>query len=205
MCSTNPDAVGSSGHVLLVAGLGNPGERYERTRHNAGFAVLDALASRLSCRFAGSRFNGLLAEGQDALSGSRLLLLKPQTFMNLSGLSVQPAMRWYRLEPSRDLLVISDDLDLPPGRLRLRAGGSAGGQKGLASVIQHLGTDQFARLRVGVGRPVLPGMDAASYVLLRPGVEEAAVLDAAVSRAAEAVLDWSRNGTTLAANRVNAQ
>jgi peptidyl-tRNA hydrolase, PTH1 family len=144
----------------LIVGLGNPGSKYLWTRHNAGFMVLDELARRAGIPVTRKTFSGLYGEG--AYRGERLLLLKPQTFMNLSGRSVNPALHFHRLS-LQDLIVIHDDIDIPFGRIKLKEGGGHAGHNGLRSLMQELGGGQFARIRVGVGRP-LHG-DAADYVL----------------------------------------
>ncbi|SNB48053.1 aminoacyl-tRNA hydrolase [Geobacter sp. DSM 9736] len=144
----------------LIVGLGNPGTKYLWTRHNAGFMVLDRLAQEAGIQVTRKSFSGMFGEGD--YRGNRLLLLKPQTFMNLSGRSVQEAMQFYKLSPS-DLLVIHDELDIPFGKIKLKEGGGHGGHNGLRSLQQHLGGRQFARVRVGIGRP--EDGDAADYVL----------------------------------------
>ncbi|GAB6877702.1 aminoacyl-tRNA hydrolase [Thermaerobacter litoralis] len=183
----------------IIVGLGNPGPEYEGTRHNVGFAVVDALARRL--RTAGWRrgFRSLWTEG--AWRGQPVLLLKPQTYMNLSGEAVEQACRALRAEPA-EVLVVYDDLDLPPGHLRLRPGGRAGGHRGVASIIEALGRDDFPRLRVGIGRPPA-GVDAAEYVLAPFTAEEQALMAAAVQRAAEAVLAVLSTGLDRAMSRYN--
>ena len=144
----------------LIVGLGNPGSRYQWTRHNAGFMVLDELARRIGIQANRKTFSGLYGEG--SYQGERLLLLKPQTFMNLSGRSVNGALHFHRLS-LQDLIVIHDDLDIPFGRIKLKDGGGHAGHNGLRSLMQELGDGQFTRVRMGVGRP--PHGDAADYVL----------------------------------------
>ena len=151
----------------LIVGLGNPGSKYLWTRHNAGFMVLDELARRAGIPVTRKTFSGLYGEG--SYRGERLLLLKPQTFMNLSGRSVNPALHFHRLS-LQDLIVIHDDIDVPFGRIKLKEGGGHAGHNGLRSLMQELGGGQFARIRVGVGRP-LHG-DAADYVLSPFGRDE---------------------------------
>ena len=136
--------------MWLIAGLGNPGRKYEQTRHNAGFLVVDRFLSRYGSGIVGTRFEAQVGEVQR--DEERILLLKPQTFMNESGRSIRAALDWFDLS-SDQVLVLVDDMDLPLGRLRLRAKGSAGGHNGLKSTIQHLGTQEFARLRIGIGAP----------------------------------------------------
>ena len=155
----------------LIVGLGNPGSKYLWTRHNAGFMVLDELARRAGIPVTRKTFSGLYGEG--SYRGERLLLLKPQTFMNLSGRSVNPALHFHRLS-LQDLIVIHDDIDIPFGRVKLKEGGGHAGHNGLRSLMQELGGGQFARIRVGVGRP-LHG-DAADYVLSPFGRDEQALL-----------------------------
>ncbi len=183
----------------LVVGLGNPGSKYDGTRHNVGFEVIDRLAA--GSRDAGflRKFDGLLAEAE--IDFQRVLLLKPQTFMNLSGRSVRQALQFYKLDPAADLLVACDDLTLPLGRLRLRPGGSDGGQKGLRDIALQLGTEQYARLRVGIGErgPV----DAADFVLTRFRPTERQTMDDALIAATQAVAVWVGQGLPAAMNRFN--
>lgn len=155
----------------LIVGLGNPGSKYQWTRHNAGFMVLDELSRRAGLPVTRKTFSGLYGEG--LYRGERLLLLKPQTYMNLSGRSVNPALHFHRLS-LQDLIVIHDDLDIPFGRVKLKEGGGHAGHNGLRSLMQELGGGQFTRVRIGVGRP-LHG-DAADYVLSPFSREEQAVL-----------------------------
>ena len=184
-------------HVMI--GLGNPGPEYEGTRHNVGFAVVDALARRLRTADWRRGFASLWTEAH--WRGERLALLKPQTYMNASGEAVEQVVRAWRLSPSQ-LLVIYDDMDLPPGHLRLRPRGSSGGHRGMESIIAHLGTQDFPRLRIGIGRPPA-GVDPADYVLAPFTAAEKAVIDRAVERAAEAVLAVVATGLTLAMSRYN--
>jgi PTH1 family peptidyl-tRNA hydrolase len=184
--------------LLAVFGLGNPGKRYAGTRHNVGFQVIDRLAAELGIRVTRRRFRGRVGEGRT--DRGRVLLVKPQTYMNESGRTVGTAAGWYRLEPDR-LLVVCDDLDLPPGKLRLRRGGSSGGHKGLASVAQVLGTDGFPRLRIGIGRPEF--QDPVDYVLAPVPADQQSVLDDAVRLAAEAAMCWAKEGIDICMNRYN--
>ena len=174
----------SGGAAWLIVGLGNPGEKYENTRHNVGFQVIDELAERQGKPVQRLKFKALT--GLLTIGGEKALVLKPVTYMNLSGEAVRPAADFYKLPPER-ILVISDDVALAAGRLRIRAKGSAGGHNGLKSIIQHLGTDQFPRIRVGVGEKPHPDYDLADWVLGRPQGEDKKVIDAAVKRAADAV------------------
>ena len=174
----------SGGAAWLIVGLGNPGEKYENTRHNVGFQVIDELAERQGRPVQRLKFKALT--GLLTIGGEKALGMKPVTYMNLSGEAVRPAADFYKLPPER-ILVISDDVALAAGRLRIRAKGSAGGHNGLKSIIQHLGTDQFPRIRVGVGEKPHPDYDLADWVLGRPQGEDKKAIDAAVKRAADAV------------------
>ena len=182
----------------LVVGLGNPGSKYDGTRHNIGFDAVDRLAAGgLGSKFS-RKFDGQLAEVE--IDYRRILLLKPETFMNLSGRSVVPALRFYKLEPA-DLLVLCDDLNLPLGKLRIRRGGSDGGQKGLRDITAHLGTDDYARLRIGIGDrgPI----EAADYVLGRFKPAERPIIEDAMIEATQAVAVWIAQGVEAAMNRFN--
>ena len=191
---------GSGGADWLIVGLGNPGEKYERTRHNVGFLVVDALAERLGVPVQKLKHRALTNTVR--LAGQKALLMKPVTFMNLSGEAVGDAARFYKLPPER-VLVISDDTALPLGKLRLRKGGAAGGHNGLKSIIQHLGTDQFPRLRLGVGEKPRPDYDMADWVLGRLQGEDWKAMEAAVDRAADAVECVLSQGVDAAMNRFN--
>ncbi|HHW42503.1 MAG TPA: aminoacyl-tRNA hydrolase [Desulfotomaculum sp.] len=187
--------------MFLVVGLGNPGPEYAQTRHNAGFMVVDRLARELNIPVGRRVFFSLTGRGQ--LEGRQIMLAKPMTYMNESGRAVAAIMRWHRLTPA-DLLVVSDDLDLPVGRIRLRRAGGHGGHRGLQSIIQHLGTNGFARLRMGIGRPVHEGMDVVDWVLGRFTPEEGPLIEQAVAAAAEAVRVVVTVGLEEAMNRFNA-
>jgi PTH1 family peptidyl-tRNA hydrolase len=178
----------------LVVGLGNPGSKYEGTRHNIGFVVADRLAGAGYAR----KFDGLLAETE--IDFRRLLVLKPQTFMNLSGRSVRQTAQFYKIEPP-DILVVCDDLTLPLGKLRIRSGGSDGGQKGLRDIIAQLGTPDVPRLRVGIGErgPI----DAVDFVLTRFKAAERPIIDEALIAATQAVAVWVSQGIEAAMNRFN--
>jgi PTH1 family peptidyl-tRNA hydrolase len=185
--------------MRLVVGLGNPGRRYEETRHNVGFAVLAQLARQFGCGTAKSKFHGEIVEAN--LEGQRALLLSPVTYMNQSGLSVQEAKSFYKI-PDDHLLVLCDDLNLPLAKLRFRAGGSSGGQKGLEDIIWRLGTEDFARLRIGIGPPP-EGWDWADYVLARFTKEEIPQIEQAVQQAARAAVVWVREGIQSCMNQYN--
>ena len=183
---------------LLVAGLGNPGREYASTRHNVGFMVCDELARRHGASFR-TKFSGELAEHR--LDGARLALLKPQTFMNESGRSVGPAARFFKTNPGA-LLVVHDEVDLEPGRLQARLGGGLAGHNGQRSIAKHLGTPDFLRLRVGVGRPERGDPRSVADFVLSPFGEEIDV-EALVARAADAVETLVRDGLEEAQQRFN--
>lgn len=185
--------------MKLIVGLGNPGRKYEGTRHNVGFDVVSELARRQFANPPRSRFDGELAELE--LAAEKVLLLWPQTFMNLSGTSVGQVRDFYRLE-TQDILVVCDDFHLPLARLRFRRSGSAGGQKGLEDILRRLGTDEVSRLRVGVG-PVPDRWDPADFVLSRFRRDEGAQIEEAIRRAAEGIGDWVAHGTEYCMNQFN--
>ncbi len=185
--------------MKLVVGLGNPGRRYAGTRHNIGYVVLAELARRHGTGAPRARFHGDVVEAD--LAGQRALLLSPTTFMNLSGVSVQEAVAFFKL-PNEDLLVLCDDLNLPVGKLRFRARGSSGGQKGLDDIIGRLGTEEFSRLRVGIGEAPA-GWDWANYVLGKFSPGELPAIEQAVGLAADAVAAWAREGVKFCMNQYN--
>jgi len=189
----------NASNPYLISGLGNPGREYRENRHNVGFMVLDRLAARLGITFTRLESKALVTKTE--YQGQRLVLAKPQTFMNLSGTSVGSLLRFYKV-PIENLLVAYDDVDLPLGSLRIRPDGGSAGQKGMASIIERLGTDNFARLRVGIGRP--PGqMDAAAYVLQDFSNQELEFLLPVVDRAVEAVFAFVTQGLNAAMNQYN--
>ena len=174
----------AGGVSWLLVCLGNPGDKYENTRHNVGFMVADEVAERQSKPIQRLKFKALT--NVLSISGEKVLVMKPITYMNLSGEAVRQAADFYKVPPER-VLVVSDDTALPVGKLRIRVKGSAGGHNGLKSIIQHLGTDQFPRLRVGVGEKPHPDYDLADWVLGKFVGEDKKAIDAAVKRAADAV------------------
>lgn len=184
---------------LLVVGLGNPGRDYRRHRHNVGFMLVDRVAEDLGLRFTRRRSKAVLAEGR--LGDRKVILAKPQTFMNLAGQSVGPMVRFFRV-PLENLLVVCDDLDLPRGTLRLRPGGGSAGHRGLRSIFEALGSQDFPRLRVGIGRP--PGsMDPADYVLQDFDPEERDLMEATLARGAQGVRAFAEAGIEAAMNQYN--
>ncbi len=185
--------------MKLVVGLGNPGRRYEGTRHNVGFIIVGDLAKKYSASGLKTRFQGETAEAD--IDGERSLLLTPTTYMNLSGASVLAARDFYKI-PQENLLVVCDDLNLPLAKLRVRAAGSAGGQKGLEDIIRRLGTNEFARLRVGIGAPP-NGWSWPDFVLSKFTTEEIPAMEQAVARAIEAIAVWAHEGVETCMNRYN--
>jgi PTH1 family peptidyl-tRNA hydrolase len=181
----------------LIAGLGNPGPKYAANRHNVGFRCVERLGSTLGLAFDERQKQARVALGD--LPGGRVILAKPQTFMNESGRAVVPLVRFYNVR-FEHLLIVYDDLDLPLGTLRLRSGGGSGGHKGMRSIIEHLGTQDFPRLRVGIGRP--PGrMDPAAYVLQDFSADEEPLLEETLERALTAIETWLRGGIDAAMTR----
>jgi PTH1 family peptidyl-tRNA hydrolase len=190
----------SSGVSWLVVCLGNPGPKYAMTRHNVGFLTAEVLEKTAGAAATRLRFQALTA--QCSLGGERVLLMKPQTYMNLSGDAVAPAAAFYKIPPER-VLVVSDDVSLPLGKLRIRRNGSAGGHNGLKSIIARLGTDAFPRVKIGVGAPPHPDYDMADWVLGVFRGQDAMEIRAACEKAAEAVECCIRSGIDAAMNRYN--
>lgn len=185
---------------VLIVGLGNPGREYIHTRHNIGFLAVDALAADLGIPMTRMQFKAITGSG--SLDGLRIILAKPQTYMNLSGTAVGALLKFYKLPLDR-LLVIHDDLDLPFGSVRLRPGGGSAGQKGLGSTIERLGTQAFPRMRLGIGRP--PGqMDSKAYVLQDFSTADQPLLQEVLSQAVQAAREFSLNGLDAAMNKFNA-
>jgi PTH1 family peptidyl-tRNA hydrolase len=187
-------------NVKLIVGLGNPGAHYARTRHNAGFDTVDEIARRQSWSWDARRSRAVLASG--LLGAVKIILAKPQTLMNDSGQSVAELVRFFKLDFG-DLLVICDDLDLAFAKVRLRERGAAGGQHGLEDIIRHLGSTDFARIKIGIGRPPA-GRDAnVGWLLSAPRDDERVALDEAISRAGDAALSWLTEGAQVAMNAYN--
>ena len=183
--------------MKLVVGLGNPGRQYAATRHNVGFMVIDRLARELNVAMTKKMFNTLV--GQGLVDREKIVLAMPQTYMNLSGQAVGALLNWHKLDPV-DLIVVYDDLDLPAGTLRIRPSGGSGGHKGMQSIIEVLGTENFARVRVGIGRPEIVDMETADYVLSRLDPKE---MEEGLKTAAGAVVSTVRDGLEKAMNLYN--
>ena len=190
----------SSGESWLVVGLGNPGREYEKTRHNCGFRAVDLLAEQLGTKIDKLKFQGLYA--QVNYEGKKLFLLKPQTYMNLSGRSVLQLSAYFNIPPQR-IIVMFDDISLEPGRLRIRADGSAGGHNGIKSIIQELGSQEFPRIKIGVGAKPNPNYDLADWVLSVFSANEEKALAVSLDNAAKAALAVIDRGVPEAANRYN--
>ena len=185
--------------TYLLIGLGNPGREYRDNRHNIGFMLIDRLAVRLNAR--GMKLQSKAIVIGALYEGRKLILAKPQTYMNLSGGAVQGLLHFYKIPPE-NMIVAHDDLDLPLGTIRIRPGGGAGGQRGMASTIERLGTQDFPRLRLGIGRP--PGrMDAAAYVLQNFSRDDLLIVSETLDRAADAVLTFVTDGLDKAMNKYN--
>ena len=184
----------------LIVGLGNPGKEYERTRHNAGFRAIDVLADKLRCKIDKAKFQGLY--GQVDRDGEKLYLLKPLTYMNLSGRSVLQLSAYFHIPPQR-IIVLFDDISLEPGRLRIRADGSAGGHNGIKSIISEVGSQDFPRVKIGVGAKPNPKQDLADWVLSAFSASDEKALDSALNRAADAALSIIDRGVPETANRYN--
>ena len=184
----------------LIVGLGNPGKNYERTRHNCGFRAIDILADKLGCKIDKSKFQGLY--GQTLYNGKKLFLLKPQTYMNLSGRSVLQLSAYYSIPPQR-IIVMFDDISLAPGRLRIRAEGSAGGHNGIKSIIAELGSQEFPRVKIGVGEKPHPEQELADWVLSTFSASEEKALAFSLDCAADAALMLTEKSVGETANRYN--
>ena len=187
--------------MYLIAGLGNPTKEYDKTRHNVGFSVIDVLADRYRIDISEKKHKALCGRG--VIEGQKVLLLKPQTFMNFSGESIRAAADYYKIEPE-EMIVIYDDISLDPGQLRIRLKGSAGGHNGIKNIIANLGTQDFPRIKVGVGAKP-PRMDLADYVLSRFGAGEQKLMEEAFGEAAEAAVMMMTDGAERAMNHFNAK
>ena len=184
----------------LIVGLGNPGREYEHSRHNCGFRAIDLLAENLGCKIDRAKFQGLY--GQVSYQGRKLMLLKPQTYMNLSGRSVLQLSAYFNIPPQR-IIVMFDDISLEPGRLRIRPNGSAGGHNGIKSIIQELGSQDFPRVKIGVGAKPNPDYDLADWVLSSFSAGDEKALAVSLQNAGEAALTILDAGVSEAANRFN--
>jgi PTH1 family peptidyl-tRNA hydrolase len=191
---------GKSNESWLIVGLGNPGREYERTRHNCGFRCVDILADSLGCKVDKLKFQGLY--GQANYGGRKIFLLKPQTYMNLSGRSVLQLSAYFNIPPQR-IIVLFDDISLEPGRLRIRADGSAGGHNGIKSIITELGSQAFPRVKIGVGPKPNPNYDLADWVLSTFSAGEEKAMAVSLKNAADAALAVIDHGVPEAANRFN--
>jgi len=186
--------------MYLIAGLGNPTAEYEHTRHNMGFDCIDILAGRLGVKMKKSRFGALVGKGQ--IGGEQVLLVKPLTFMNLSGNAVAPIAKYYKIDTHSNLIIIYDDSDMDVGRIRIRKKGSAGGHNGMKSIIGHLGHDEFLRIRIGIGRRP-DQMEMVDYVLGHIPSQERKLIDEALTAAADAARDIVEHGADHAMNNYN--
>lgn len=185
--------------MYIIAGLGNPTKEYDKTRHNVGFSVIDVLADQYNIDVSERKHKALCGRG--AIEGQKVVLMKPQTFMNLSGESIRAAVDFYKVEPE-DIIIVYDDVSLEPGQLRIRLKGSAGGHNGIKNIIAHLGTQEFPRIKVGVGAKP-PRMDLAAYVLSRFSQGEQKLMDEAFKEAAEAAVMMMTDGADRAMNHYN--
>lgn len=184
--------------MKLIVGLGNPGKQYENTRHNMGYNTIDKLAEKLGIKFDKEKFKGQLAIG--SLKNEKFILLKPLTFMNLSGEAVGKVAKFYDIDPL-DILVIYDDMDLPIGKLRVREKGSSGGQNGMKNIISHLNTQDFPRIRIGIGKP--DNKDIINYVLSKFNKDDSQIINEVTSKAADAAYDFINNTINIVATKYN--
>lgn len=182
--------------MKMIVGLGNPGSEYAQTRHNVGFMLVNKLAGDLKINITKKKFNALI--GETNTKGEKVILVKPQTYMNLSGDSVAPLVNWYKIRPV-DIVVIYDDMDLPLGKLRIRSSGGAGGHNGMKSIINMLGTDQFARMRIGIGR----GQQSVNHVLGKFSPEEREIIATTLEKTVQAVYTWMYQDINTAMNKFN--
>lgn len=183
--------------MKMIIGLGNPGDKYEKTRHNVGFMLVDMLAVDLKVAVSKSKYQALLGEAQ--LDGEKIILVKPQTYMNLSGEAVGQLVRWYKLAVE-DILVVYDDMDLPFGKLRIRSSGGPGGHNGMKSIIAHLGTNKFNRMRIGIGQP---GVGDVDHVLGRFSKQELAAIEQIINKTIQAIYTFVQQDLNAAMNKFN--
>ncbi len=183
--------------MKLIVGLGNPGKKYEHTRHNMGFDVIDLFSELAKIDIDKEAFKGLVGRGK--VFEEDIYLLKPQTYMNLSGESVREIVAYFKI-PTEDIIVIYDDLDLEPGKIRLRLSGSSGGHKGIQNIIENLGTEEIKRIRIGIGKPTFDTID---YVLGKPLKEERPLIDEAINKAVDALKEILKNNFDSAMNKYN--
>lgn len=186
-------------NVFVIIGLGNPGSRYENTRHNVGFITLDLLSSRHGIRISKVKHKAIIGEG--GIEGAKVVLAKPQTYMNLSGESVREIIEWYKT-PLRNVIIIYDDVDLPLGKVRIRPKGSSGTHNGMRSILYHVQSEDFPRVRIGIGRPP-EGWELADYVLGRFGSEDGKIVGESITAAADAVAAIIKSGVESAMNKYN--
>lgn len=185
--------------IFLIAGLGNPGKKYENTRHNVGFDTIDHLSHKHGIKVSKIGFKAVYGEGE--IEGKRIILLKPQTFMNLSGESIREIVEWYKISPER-VIIIYDDIDLEPGKIRVRPKGSSGTHNGMKSIIYQLQEDNFPRVRIGIGRAP-EKWDLADYVLSKFSKEDREIIDQSIEKAAEAAIMVTNSGLNKAMNSYN--
>ena len=185
--------------MKLIVGLGNPGKQYENTRHNMGYLVLDAFSEMLGCDMDRHDFKGTYGILKQSIANEPLIMLKPETFMNLSGESVRAISDYFKI-PVDDIVIVFDDMAIPPGKIRLRPGGSSGSHNGMKNIIQHMGTENIKRIRIGIGEPVHSGVD---FVLSKPNAEEQELIDQAVLEACRALKEYLQNGWNQAMNKFN--
>ncbi len=185
--------------MKIIAGLGNPGSEYAKTRHNVGFMMIDALADHLGADIWKDKFNAKIAEAR--IGTEKVILVKPQTYMNNSGEAIGPLMRWYKLQPE-DIIVAHDDMDIPAGTIRIRKKGSSGGHNGIKSLIAHVGSENFAHVRLGIGRP-LPGWTVVNHVLAPFPAADKEAVDAAIKYLIPAIECMVKESVDMAMNRYN--
>lgn len=186
--------------MYLIVGLGNPGKDYEKTRHNVGFDTVDALIDEYRIPESGVKFKALYGKGM--IGGEKVLVMKPLTYMNLSGEAVRAIVDYFKIDVKEELIVVYDDIDLEPGHVRIRAKGSAGGHNGMKNIIQHLGTQEFARVRVGVGAKP-KGWDLADHVLSRFSKEDRVLVEEAIEKSCKAIRCFVEEGIDAAMNQYN--